>query len=99
MTKKEKNNSSKSIVEKYMKALREKTSRKRITKEYQSTGLALAQILQDEEHKSLYIKLAKEYDNNYLIGTAKNIAERPNVENKGAYFMKVIYESDSSKTN
>ena len=43
----------------------------------------------DERHKALYIKLAKENDAERLLALAKDIAERKNVQNKGAYFMRV----------
>ena len=54
------------------------------------TGLELAEILDDAEHKSLYIKLAKENDERKLLEIAKDIASKKNVRNKGAYFMKMI---------
>ena len=53
-------------------------------------GLEIAQVLGDERHKALYIRLAKERDGDVLLRTAKSIAERKDVKNKGAYFMRAI---------
>jgi len=50
----------------------------------------IAEILHDDKHKALYIKLAKERNQNKLLELAKGIAERPNIKNKGAYFMKMV---------
>jgi hypothetical protein len=74
----------------YLEVLRERQKDSRIYKIHQSTGLALAEILQDEKHKSLYMKLAKEHDNQKLIELAKDVASRRNVANKGAYFMRLL---------
>ncbi len=76
----------------YLKTIKERTQKSRVYKKFQFTGLAIAQLLNDEEHKSLYIKLAKEYCNQKLLSLAKDVAERKNIENKGAYFMKVFSE-------
>jgi len=46
--------------------------------------------LNDEAHKSLYIKLAKEHNTEQLLSLAKDISTRTNVANKGAYFMKIV---------
>ncbi|MFB6212591.1 MAG: hypothetical protein ABEI53_02125 [Candidatus Magasanikbacteria bacterium] len=80
----------KSIKDEYLKLIKERQEEGRVTKSYQLTGLNLAKILEDEEHKSLYIKLAKQHEKSFLIDLAKNVADRPNVENKGAYFMKLL---------
>ena len=53
-------------------------------------GLEIAHALKDEKHKSLYIKLAKERSGEGLLRLAKEIAEKRNVKNRGAYFMAVI---------
>jgi hypothetical protein len=81
----------------YKAALIKRRKKSRIYKKYQLTGLVLAQILQDKKHKSLYIKLAKEYDEQELLATAKEIAQKKNVKNKGAYFMRV-WKFSPSKT-
>jgi hypothetical protein len=76
----------------YLKKLAGRAKESHIYRKYQLTGLEIAGILQDEKHKALYIKLAKELDGHRLVQIAKDIAERKNVKNKGAYFMKVITE-------
>ena len=42
------------------------------------------------------MKLAKSHDSDKLIKLAKDIAERKNVKNKGAYFMKLLYDGKDS---
>ncbi len=74
----------------YMKTLSERVKKSRVHKPYQSTGLLLAEILEDQDHKALYMKMSRIYDGNELIRIAKDLAERKNVENKGAYFMTLI---------
>lgn len=53
-------------------------------------GLEITELLRDEKHKSLYIKLAKEHNSDELLRIAKDVNDRKNIENRGAYFMKVI---------
>jgi hypothetical protein len=81
----------------YLKKLRERAKESHIYRKYQLFGLEVAEILQDEKHKSLYIKLAKEHGGEKLIRIAKDVAERKNVKNKGAYFMKVLSSESSPK--
>jgi hypothetical protein len=76
----------------YIALLRERGKESHVYRKFQLVGIEIAQILQDEEHKSLYIKLAKEYHNAWLLRLAKEVAERGNVRNKGAYFMKLLNE-------
>jgi len=76
--------------ENYLKILKERGKQSRVYKKYQLTGLMIAEILHDDKHKALYIKLAKERNQNKLLELAKGIAERPNIKNKGAYFMKMV---------
>ncbi len=68
---------------------RQKTSK--IYSEHQLVGLEIADILNDKKHKALYIKLAKTFGRDRLIPLAKSVAEKKEVKNKGAYFMKVLY--------
>ena len=70
--------------------LKEENKDSRIYKRHQLIGLMLADILKDDEHKSLYIKLAKQYNNEKLMSLAKDVASREGVEKRGAYFMKVL---------
>ena len=75
----------------YLEELKRRKKESRVYSEYQLVGLLVAEVLEDEEHKSLYIKLAREHDPHKLLKLAKSVAERKNVENKGAYFMKLFY--------
>lgn len=74
----------------YLDVLKARKKTSRVYKIHQSTGLALAEILDDEKHKSLYMKLAKEHGSQKLIELAKDVAARKNVKNKGAYFMRLL---------
>ncbi len=73
----------------YIKKLKKRASKSRVYKKYQLIGLEVALTLEDEKHKSLYIKLAKENNPEKLLRIAKEVAERKNIKNKGAYFMKL----------
>lgn len=86
-----------SIDKDYLNTIKERAKKVRVHKKFQFTGLAIAQLLNDEKHKSLYIGLAKKYDERKLLILAKDIAERENVKNKGAYFMKVFYQEINKK--
>jgi len=74
----------------YLSVIKERGKKSRVYRKYQLTGLMLAEILGDEKHKSLYIKLAKEHSENFLLRTARDVAERATVKNRGAYFMRLI---------
>lgn len=74
----------------YLEVLKERAKKSRVYKSYQFVGLTISQILNDEKHKSLYIKLAKEHNQSHLLSIAKDVAERKNIEKKGAYFMKIL---------
>ncbi len=75
----------------YLEVLKERAKKSRVYRKYQMTGLRLSELLKDEKHKALYIKLAKEYDENRLLDTARRVADKLNVKNKGAYFMRVFF--------
>lgn len=74
----------------YLEELKERGKTSRVYREYQLIGLLVSQILEDEKHKSLYIKLAREYGAERMLQLAKNVAERKKVKNKGAYFMRLL---------
>ena len=76
----------------YFDELKKRSQKSRIHRSYQLIGLNLAEILQDKKHKSLYIKLAKNGDPSELLKLAKSVAERHQVKNKGAYFMRILYK-------
>ena len=75
----------------YIEELKKRKKESRVYKEYQLVGLLISELLHDEEHKSLYIKLAKEHGSDKLLRLAKSVSERKNVENMGAYFMKLFH--------
>lgn len=77
----------------YFNLLKDRSKSSRIYKAHQMTGLVLAGLLEDPKHKALYMKLAKNYDADELLQLAKNIAESRNINNKGAYFMKMLKEN------
>lgn len=74
----------------YIEELRRRSKRSRVYKKYQLVGLQIAEVLQDEKHKTLYMKLAKERSAEGLLRLAKEISERKIVRNKGAYFMSCL---------
>lgn len=76
----------------YMEELKRRSVESRVYSEHQLMGLLIAEALGDEGHKSLYMKLAKSHNADTLLRIAKDVAERENVTNKGAYFMKIIGE-------
>ncbi len=82
-----------STSDKYFEALKERSKKSRIHRSYQLIGLSLAEILNDSKHKALYIKLAKNHNPGKLLRIAKTVAEKSNIRNKGAYFMKVLYDN------
>jgi hypothetical protein len=80
------------IDENYLEKLKERAKESHVYRDFQMTGLEVAQILDDQSHKSLYIGLAKRMSSQTLIMIAKTVAENKNVTNRGAYFMKVLKE-------
>jgi hypothetical protein len=89
-----------SKTEKYIKELKDRAKKSHVYKKYQLTGINIAEILSDEKHKALYIKLAKQKDNDMLLQLAKNINEKKGIKNKGAYFMYcLLKQNEKSNTN
>lgn len=78
------------LKENYLKKLQKRARESKVYRKYQLVGLEIAEFLEDEKHKSLYIKLAKENDPEKLLGIAKEISRNKNIKNKGAYFMAVV---------
>jgi hypothetical protein len=74
----------------YLKKLKQRAKESHVYRKYQLFGLEISQILGDEKHKSLYIKLAKERNADRMLQLAKEVAERKNVKNRGAYFMTLL---------
>lgn len=81
----------------YFKELKRRSKETRAYKSYQLIGLQIAEILEDWKHKALYIKLAKEYGESKLLKLAKEVAEKKEVKSKGAYFMKILHDSNDKK--
>ena len=77
----------------YFKTLEERAKRSRAYTAHQVVGLEIAEILKDSAHKSLYIKLAKEYNPERLLRLAKSVAERPGIKRRGAYFMRLLHNA------
>lgn len=85
------------IREKYIAELARRAKESHIYRNYQLVGLEIADILHDRPHKALYIKLAKEGNPRRLLAVAKDVAERKDVKNQGAYFMRVVTEQAKSR--
>ncbi len=81
------------LVPEYLKTLQDRASKSHIYQKHQSVGLELAELLNDREHIALYMKLAKTKNGDRLLQIAKDIATRENVQNKGAYFMRMMKEN------
>lgn len=62
------------------------TSGKYVSREFQAYGLYLSQKLEDDKHKTLYIKLAKA-EPRYLLDAALSFVMDTRAKNKGALFM------------
>jgi len=82
-------------LEKYMEMLRQRGTDRRVTQKHQLAGLEISEMLGDKEHKSLYIKLAKEKGVSQMLSLAKDVANRKNIKNKGAYFMKIVFSKEN----
>lgn len=76
----------------YLEELRKRSKKSKVYKQFQLFGLEIAEILGDDKHKSLYIKMARENDPRELLSLAKRVAESHGIRNKGAYFMKLVTE-------
>ncbi len=79
-----------SSSDEYLAELKKRSRESKVYTSYQLTGLEIANILEDWAHKSLYIRLAKERGEAKILKLAKEVAEKKDIRNKGAYFMKVL---------
>jgi len=79
------------IDKNYLDVIKERAKKSRVYQKHQSVGLALAELLDDREHKALYMRLAKQYREDALIPVAKRVAENKAIKNKGAYFMRAFF--------
>lgn len=78
--------------ESYIESLKNRSKTSHAYTSHQMIGLEIATILRDWEHRALYMKLAKEHGGQKLLSLAKSIAERKDIRNKGAYFMKILHK-------
>jgi hypothetical protein len=76
----------------YLSELAARRRKSRAYTRHQLMGLLIAELLGDRTHKSLYIKMAKEGNPDVLMSLAKDVADRPNIDNRGAYFMAAAHE-------
>ena len=67
------------------------TSGKYISREFQAFGLHLSQALDDEAHKTLYIKMAKK-EPRYLLEKALGFVSDAKARNKARLFMWKVKE-------
>lgn len=74
----------------YLEELKKRSQASKVYRSFQLDGLEIAQMLGDEKHKALYIKLAKTGNVQELRQIAKAVVENRNVRNKGAYFMTLV---------
>lgn len=81
----------------YWDILKERVEKSRSYHPHQVMGLEVATLLEDLKHKALYIKLAKKHGSDKILRLAKMVAENKNIKNKGGYFMKVLYDSNSGQ--
>lgn len=89
---------SKASKDEYLKLLKSRAKESHVYRRYQLIGLEIATILGDEQHKSLYIKLAKERSPEALLRLAKQIAEKKTIRSKGAFFMSQISQKAKGKS-
>lgn len=74
------------------------TEDKYVSREFQSFGVHLSEVLDDPKHKSLYIKMAKTIHRS-ILEKALSFCIDSNAKNKGALFMwKVQQLKKSVKT-
>ncbi len=82
----------------YLEELKRRAKQSKVYNKYQLIGLQIAETLGDREHKSLYIRLAKNGNTAKLLWLAADVADRRGVKNRGAYFMALLKGSDAFKT-
>ena len=85
-------NSIKKILDKY-----DWDKKKYISREFQDYGYRLAMELQDEKHKALYIKLAKQYPRELLEQARTFVKDASNVKSKPRLFMWKLKEIRNKK--
>lgn len=86
------------LTDGYLEQLKKRSRESHVYRNYQLTGLEIAELLGDERHKALYIKLAKQNNPAELLALAKEISKKKDVKNKGAYFMTISKSAKLSFT-
>ena len=81
----------------YLEELARRAKSSKVYKKHQLIGLRIAEILGDQSHKSLYIRLAKNGNQAKLQWLAADVADRKNIRNKGAYFMTMLKMSKNEE--
>jgi hypothetical protein len=81
----------------YLQGLKDRSQKARVTQRFQLIGLEIATALHDLSHKAIYIKYAKELGEERMLSLAKDIAQRRDVKNPGAYFMSMVKELRTKK--
>ncbi len=74
-----------------VKNYQRKPKNKYISQEFQNYGYALAMELDDESHKSLYIKMAKQIDRG-ILEAARGFVKDANAKSKAKLFMWKVQE-------
>jgi hypothetical protein len=82
----------------YVKNLKTRGKDSRVYHSHQFVGLEIAMLLGDLEHKSLYIKFAKQHNPERLLALAKSVLEKRDVKNRGAYFMTLVHGLTSTNS-
>lgn len=59
---------------------------KYLSREWQAFGITLSKELQDDKHKSLYIKMARDYPR-HILEQARSYVKDSNVDNRAKLFM------------
>jgi len=77
-------------IDDYTKELKKRAKDSHIYQSHQLVGLEIAKLVEDDSHKSLYMKLAREHGSQRLFELAKRVAEKKSIKNKGAYFMRIL---------
>lgn len=77
------------IGREYLEEIRKRAIKSHVYSQHQLIGLEIARLLDDEAHKTFYMKLAKERGTQELLSIARDVSER-DIKNKGSYFMKIL---------
>ena len=61
--------------------------KKFVTLEFQEFGVRIADVLHDQAHKALYIKMAKEKDRKILVHALRYVQDYPHAQKPAKIFM------------